>query len=67
MEITLAIIKPHVVRNVVAFQALKNLIKEHFNILDSREVHITKQLSEKFYAEHKGKFFYNRLTTFMGR
>lgn len=67
MEITLAIIKPHVVRNAVAFQALKRLIKEHFKILDSKEVHITKQLSENFYAEHKGKFFYNRLITFMGR
>ncbi|KAI8121644.1 + type amino acid transporter 1, b-0 [Lucilia cuprina] len=66
MEITLAIIKPHVVRNTVAFRALKSLIKEHFKILDSKEVHITKQLSEKFYEEHKGKFFYNRLTTFMG-
>ncbi|XP_005186232.2 nucleoside diphosphate kinase 6 [Musca domestica] len=66
MEITLALIKPHVVRNTVALRHLLDLIKDNFQVLESKEVHITKQLSEKFYAEHKGKFFYNRLTTFMG-
>ncbi|XP_061397881.1 nucleoside diphosphate kinase 6-like [Musca vetustissima] len=66
MEITLALIKPHVVRNTVALRHLLELIKDNFQVLESKEVHITKHLSEKFYAEHKGKFFYNRLTTFMG-
>ncbi|XP_037937994.1 nucleoside diphosphate kinase 6 [Teleopsis dalmanni] len=65
MEITLAIIKPHVVRNTVALRNLKNLIGKNFTILDSKQVHITKELSERFYNEHKGKFFYNRLMTFM--
>ncbi|KAI9590407.1 nucleoside diphosphate kinase 6 [Glossina fuscipes] len=65
MEITLALIKPHVMRNTIAFAAIKQLIKDNFTILDSKEVYITKGLSELFYAEHKGKFFYNRLTTFM--
>ncbi|XP_073828600.1 nucleoside diphosphate kinase 6 [Musca autumnalis] len=66
MEITLALIKPHVVRNTVALRHLLELIKDNFQVLESKEIHITKHLSEKFYAEHKGKFFYNRLTTFMG-
>lgn len=67
MEITLALIKPHVVRNTIALQSLLKLIRENFSVLESKEIHITKHLSEKFYAEHEGKFFYNRLTTFMGR
>ncbi|XP_053947796.1 nucleoside diphosphate kinase 6 [Anastrepha obliqua] len=66
MDITLALLKPHVVRNVYAFQQIKQIIHQNFTVLHSKEVHITKQLSEHFYAEHKGKFFYNRLVTFMG-
>ncbi|XP_075157073.1 nucleoside diphosphate kinase 6 [Haematobia irritans] len=66
MEITLALIKPHVVRNTLALRSLLDMIKSNFTILESKQIHITKHLSEKFYAEHKGKFFYNRLTTFMG-
>ncbi|ALC49798.1 nmdyn-D6 [Drosophila busckii] len=65
MEITLAVLKPHVCRNTYALQQIKALISSNFNILEAKEVRITKELSERFYAEHKGKFFYNRLTTFM--
>ncbi|XP_013098636.2 nucleoside diphosphate kinase 6 [Stomoxys calcitrans] len=66
MEITLALIKPHVVRNTLALRSLLAMIKANFTVLESKQIHITKHLSEKFYAEHQGKFFYNRLTTFMG-
>ncbi|XP_050329719.1 nucleoside diphosphate kinase 6 [Bactrocera neohumeralis] len=66
MEITLALLKPHVVRNVYAFREIKQIIQQNFKILHTKEVLITKELSEHFYAEHKGKFFYNRLVTFMG-
>uniref|UniRef100_A0A1I8PZQ5 Nucleoside diphosphate kinase n=1 Tax=Stomoxys calcitrans TaxID=35570 RepID=A0A1I8PZQ5_STOCA len=66
MEITLALIKPHVVRNKLALRSLLAMIKANFTVLESKQIHITKHLSEKFYAEHQGKFFYNRLTTFMG-
>ncbi|XP_030378709.1 nucleoside diphosphate kinase 6 [Scaptodrosophila lebanonensis] len=65
MEITLAVIKPHVLRNTYAFQQVKQLIKQNFNVLQAKEVRITKELSEQFYAEHQGKFFYHRLTSFM--
>lgn len=66
MEITLALLKPHVVRNVYAFRQIKEIIQQNFTILHTKEVRITKELSELFYAEHRGKFFYNRLVTFMG-
>ncbi|XP_062140430.1 nucleoside diphosphate kinase 6 [Drosophila sulfurigaster albostrigata] len=65
MEITLALLKPHVLRNSYALQQIKTLIGKNFTILESKEVCITKELSERFYAEHKGKFFYHRLSTFM--
>lgn len=67
MEISLALLKPHVLRNTYALNQIKALIGNNFNILEAKEVHITKELSERFYAEHKGKFFYNRLTSFMNR
>ncbi|KAH8419960.1 hypothetical protein KR009_004332 [Drosophila setifemur] len=65
MEITLALIKPHVLRNTHAMQQIRALISENFTILGQKEVRITKELSERFYEEHRGKFFYHRLTSFM--
>uniref|UniRef100_A0A1B0FFB1 Nucleoside diphosphate kinase-like domain-containing protein n=1 Tax=Glossina morsitans morsitans TaxID=37546 RepID=A0A1B0FFB1_GLOMM len=50
-------------RNTIAFAAIKQFVKDKFTILVSKKVCITKRLSELFYAEHKGEFFYNRLTT----
>jgi len=67
MEITLALIKPHVLRNTYAMQQIRALISQNFTVLDQKEVCITKELSERFYAEHQGKFFYHRLTSFMNR
>ncbi|XP_016925568.1 nucleoside diphosphate kinase 6 [Drosophila suzukii] len=65
MEITLALIKPHVLRNTYAMQQIRALISQNFTVLDQKEVCITKELSERFYEEHQGKFFYHRLTSFM--
>ncbi|EDW86499.1 uncharacterized protein Dwil_GK14697 [Drosophila willistoni] len=65
MEITLALLKPHVLRNTFALNQIKTLIGNNFEVLEAKEVQITKELSERFYAEHKGKFFYHRLTSFM--
>ncbi|EDW00295.1 nucleoside diphosphate kinase 6 [Drosophila grimshawi] len=65
MEITLALLKPHVLRNTYALRQLKALIASNFDVLQAKEVRITKEISECFYAEHKGKFFYQRLTSFM--
>lgn len=67
MEISLALLKPHVVRNTYALQQLKTQIESNFNILAAKDLRITKELSECFYAEHKDKFFYYRLTSLMQR
>ncbi|KAH8405913.1 hypothetical protein KR222_000646 [Zaprionus bogoriensis] len=65
MDISVALLKPHILRNTYALQQIKVLIGNNFNVLGAKEVHITKEISERFYAEHKGKFFYHRLTSFM--
>ncbi|XP_055903451.1 nucleoside diphosphate kinase 6 [Eupeodes corollae] len=66
MEITFALIKPHAVKNIVALKYVTDIIKHNFSVLQTKEVVITKQLASRFYEEHQGKFFYNRLVTFMG-
>lgn len=41
------------------------IIEEGFKVVRSRRKLITQVEAELFYADHKGKFFYNRLLTFM--
>lgn len=66
--LTFAIIKPHVVSNPVAFQKLRDIITENkFEIIRSKQLQLTESVLEEFYWEHKNKFFYNRLITFMRR
>lgn len=67
MEITLALLKPHIVRNTYAVHQLKAQMESNFNILAAKDLRVTKELSECFYVEHKDKFFYYRLTSFMQR
>ncbi|XP_063702903.1 nucleoside diphosphate kinase 6 [Culicoides brevitarsis] len=64
--LTLAIIKPHVLKNPFALRCIKRAIKEnHFTIRIQKTIRMDEKLAEKFYAEHKGRFFYNRLVEFM--
>lgn len=68
LQLTLSILKPHIVRNPLAVQAIRDLILENqLQIVQRTEIKMTKQLAAKFYEEHQGKFFYNRLQTFMCR
>jgi nucleoside-diphosphate kinase len=66
--ITFAILKPHVVKNPVALKHILRIIEENnFRIVRKSRVKFDLALAEKFYAEHVGKFYYNRLVTFMTR
>lgn len=66
LQLTLAILKPHVVKSPFALQKIRDLIIENdFKIVRSRRTTITSEQMALFYEEHKGKFFYNRLLTFM--
>ncbi|CAO1417491.1 unnamed protein product [Diamesa hyperborea] len=65
-KITFAMIKPHAVKNPIALNLILQIIKENeFKIVRKTRVNFSKQMAENFYKEHDGKFYYNRLVTFM--
>lgn len=66
--ITFALIKPHVVKNPIAFNNIMHIINENnFHIVRKTRIKFNKQKAEAFYEEHKGKFYFSRLVTFMQR
>lgn len=68
LQLTLSILKPHIVKNPCATNAIRNVILENkLEIVQRNTIQMTKELAAKFYAEHQGKFFYNRLQTSMCR
>jgi nucleoside-diphosphate kinase len=62
---TFAIIKPDAVKNGFTGLIYDRIIKADFNILSSKLIKMTKNQAEGFYAIHKGKPFFEELTTFM--
>eukprot|EP00127_Corallochytrium_limacisporum_P006609 Clim_evm38s231 gene=Clim_evmTU38s231 len=63
---TLAIFKPDLVarpRSVIS--ALDAIQAQGLAVVHSERRHLTLPEAEDFYAEHKGKFFFPRLTTYM--
>uniref|UniRef100_A0A1B6DP29 Nucleoside diphosphate kinase-like domain-containing protein n=1 Tax=Clastoptera arizonana TaxID=38151 RepID=A0A1B6DP29_9HEMI len=66
MELTLAILKPHIIKAPHALEGIKQIILENgFLTIKSKRLCFEMFQVEKFYEEHKHKFFYNRLVTFM--
>ncbi|XP_063984346.1 nucleoside diphosphate kinase 6-like [Diachasmimorpha longicaudata] len=66
LELTLAILKPHVVKNPIVLQKIHDMIAENgLKVVRSRRKTITLPEADLFYQEHRQKFFYNRLVTFM--
>lgn len=66
--ITFAMIKPHAVKNSFAFSQIMKIIDENkFRIVKKSRISFNVNSAEKFYEEHKGKFYFNRLVTFMSR
>lgn len=65
-ELTLAILKPDLVANSVDLEEVKDLIfYKDFDILQEKRLRLSTFEAENFYKEHHGKFFYNRLVTYM--
>ncbi|XP_059477660.1 nucleoside diphosphate kinase 6 [Neocloeon triangulifer] len=65
-QLTLAIVKPHVVKAPHALQGVRQAIEENgFKVLATRKVQLSEKEASEFYSEHKGRFFYNRLVNFM--
>jgi nucleoside-diphosphate kinase len=65
IERTLAIIKPDAVKAKYSGKIIDRIEQEGFNIVALKKTHLTKNQAEGFYAVHKGKGFFEELTTFM--
>ncbi|XP_022916292.1 nucleoside diphosphate kinase 6-like [Onthophagus taurus] len=66
LQLTLAILKPHLVSNPFAVKEIRQLLlKNQFNVIKWKKHRISMEEASKFYEEHKKKFFYNRLVTFV--
>ena len=56
-----------VTRTVLSQEIRQRIISAGFYVVRTREFNLTRNEVEQFYAEHAGRFFHNRLTTFMNR
>ncbi|XP_055041419.2 nucleoside diphosphate kinase 6 [Misgurnus anguillicaudatus] len=65
LQLTLAVIKPDAVAHPLILEALHQKIVENFIIIRKKDLMWRREDSEKFYAEHAGRFFYQRLVEFM--
>ncbi|XP_014470388.1 PREDICTED: nucleoside diphosphate kinase 6-like [Dinoponera quadriceps] len=66
LQLTLAILKPHIVKCPFALQKIRDLIIDNdFKVVRSRRMTISREEAELFYKEHRDRFFYNRLLSFI--
>ncbi|KAM8832507.1 nucleoside diphosphate kinase 6 [Spinachia spinachia] len=66
LQLTLAVIKPDAVAHPVMSQALhQRILDDKFLIVKCKDLAWRRRDSERFYAEHSGRFFYQRLVEFM--
>jgi len=65
MERTLFLIKPDAVERKLIGEIISRIEETSLKILEMKMVLLTRQKTEQFYAEHKGKEFYNRLINYM--
>ncbi|MFN3534728.1 MAG: nucleoside-diphosphate kinase [Desulfatiglandales bacterium] len=65
MERTLAIIKPDGVERGLMGEVIKRVEAEGFRIINMAMLRLTKKQAEGFYQVHKGKPFFESLTSFM--
>jgi nucleoside-diphosphate kinase len=67
IERTLSIVKPDAVEKNHTGAIAARLEAEGFCIKAMKRVHLTRAEAEGFYAEHKGRGFFDELVTFMSR
>jgi nucleoside-diphosphate kinase len=65
VEKTLAIIKPDAVKKKAVGKIIQRIEEEGFDILEMKQLRLTKEDAEGFYIVHKEKPFYGSLTDFM--
>ncbi len=67
VERTLSIIKPDAVEARKTGAIVSRLEEEGFKVVAMKRIHLTRAQAEGFYAEHRGRGFFDELCTFMSR
>ncbi|XP_010733560.1 nucleoside diphosphate kinase 6 [Larimichthys crocea] len=66
LQLTLAVIKPDAVAHPLMLEALhQRILDNNFVIVRRKDLAWTREDSQRFYSEHSGRFFYQRLVEFM--
>ncbi|XP_071118634.1 nucleoside diphosphate kinase 6-like [Haliotis cracherodii] len=66
LELTLAILKPDVVAHPNILKEIRSIIlQQEFFFVRSKKLILSPTRANEFYKEHEGKFFLNRLVSFM--
>ncbi|MGD1044745.1 MAG: nucleoside-diphosphate kinase [Bacteroidota bacterium] len=65
VEQTLAILKPDCVRKNLQGEVLARIQKAGFKVLDFKQIRLTREAADAFYAVHKGQPFFSGLIEFM--
>ncbi|MFZ5477001.1 MAG: nucleoside-diphosphate kinase [Myxococcota bacterium] len=65
MERTLSIIKPDAVRANKIGAILQRFESEGLRVAAAKKIKLSREVAEGFYAEHKGRGFFDELVTFM--
>jgi len=66
LQLTLAILKPDLMMHPMRTKEVKTIIKDNgFLVIQSKVTTFRREEAEKFYEEHRERFFFNRLTGFM--
>ncbi|NXS52757.1 NDK6 kinase, partial [Brachypteracias leptosomus] len=66
LQLTLALLKPDAVAHPLVLEAVhETILSNRFLIVRAKELRCGREQSRRFYREHKGRFFYQRLVEFM--
>lgn len=66
LQYTFAILKPDVANSSITRESILSIIEANgFQIVRIKKTKMSLELAKEFYSEHQGKFFFNRLVTFM--
>uniref|UniRef100_A0A2M4C388 Nucleoside diphosphate kinase n=1 Tax=Anopheles marajoara TaxID=58244 RepID=A0A2M4C388_9DIPT len=64
--LTLAIVKPHCLKNPFAYQTIHQLLAASgLKVIEKKRVQLSRTEAEQFYDEHRNKFFFRRLVSLM--
>jgi len=64
-ERTLAMIKPDATAAGHTSNIIEDIIREGFNLIDSKTVNLSREEAENFYAVHNKRFFFNNLIDYV--